>query len=339
MGEFMIKCDIVVGLSYGDEGKGKITNYLITNKNYDRCIRFNGGCNAGHTIYNAGKKVVTHHIPAGALHGVTSIIGPGCVVDPEKFMQEIDDLENAGFSVYNNIKIANNAHVIQDAHKEFDRKDIKIGTTRSGNGPAYSEKYARTGIRAEEDRRLSDFIIDYSEELQMMHAKDYYILFEGAQGFGLDIDHGNYPYVTSSHCTSSGALLNGASWKSVNRVYGIAKCYDTYVGALKFQDIYDSNLEALQVAGNEYGATTGRKRQCNYLDIELLKRSLIVNGVTDVIFNKLDVLREVDVWRVINHGKTLDCFDEKSYKSFITDTVREVDPDIKVRFSASVEVI
>ena len=140
--------DIVLGLTHGDEGKGKVTHHLCKNKDYTHVIRYNGGCNAGHTIFHGGKKFITHHIPCGVFYGIKSIIGPGCVINPKKFLEEIDNLEKNGISAKSLVRIAENAHVITDFHLAQDGKDEEIGTTKRGNGPAYRDKYARKGIRA-----------------------------------------------------------------------------------------------------------------------------------------------------------------------------------------------
>ena len=158
--------DIVIGLSYGDEGKGKVTHHLLKSGEYTHCLRFNGGCNAGHTIYHNGQKFVTHHIPAGVFFGVKSIIGPGCVVNLEQFYKEIAMLEEAGIAVKGSIYIANNAHIITDAHLEEDGLDSAIGTTKRGNGPAYRDKYNRKGLRAQEvpELQASSYLIDVYRE-------------------------------------------------------------------------------------------------------------------------------------------------------------------------------
>ena len=202
--------DIVVGLSYGDEGKGKVTHHLLKSGEYTHCLRFNGGCNAGHTIYHNGEKFVTHHIPAGVFFGVKSIIGSGCVVNLQQFYDEIAMLEEAGITTAGLVYIASNAHIITDDHVEEDGRDTTIGTTKRGNGPAYRDKYNRQGVRACEVPELveSTYLIDLYREFYEGYSEPV-VLCEGAQGFGLDIDWGEYPYVTSSHCTSAGALLNG----------------------------------------------------------------------------------------------------------------------------------
>ena len=307
--------DIVLGLQHGDEAKGKVTHQLCAKGNYTHVIRFNGGCNAGHTIYHEGKKFVTHHIPAGVFYGIHSIIGPGCVIDPEQFFKEIDELEAAGIPAESLVSIAKNAHVITKNHKDEDGKDSKIGTTKRGNGPAYRDKYNRSGVRAEDLNCFEDYVIDIYEELYS--KDDVEILFEGAQGFGLDIDHGDYPYVTSSHCTTAAALLNGVPPQAVRNVWGVAKIYETYVGAKSFQPS-DSIFDALQTIGEEFGATTGRKRQCNWTDLDMLLKAVRMNGVTDLVFNKMDVLREIGEWKFYNKGDLIQLQDEQEVKSWLT---------------------
>ena len=307
--------DIVLGLQHGDEAKGKVTHQLCSKGNYTHVIRFNGGCNAGHTIYHEGKKFVTHHIPAGVFYGIESIIGPGCVVDPEQFFREIEELEEAGIPASTLVSIAKNAHVITKNHKEEDGKDSKIGTTKRGNGPAYRDKYDRRGVRAEDLKCFEDYIVDIYEEL---YSKDNVeILFEGAQGFGLDIDHGDYPYVTSSHCTTAAALLNGVPPQAIRNVWGVAKIYETYVGAKTFQPegkVFDS----LQEVGEEFGATTGRKRQCNWMNVQDLQKAVRMNGVTDIVFNKMDVLKQIGEWKFYNKHDLLQFNTEHEVKSWLT---------------------
>tara|TARA_Y100000296_G_C5121194_1_gene230476 strand:+ start:42 stop:1055 length:1014 start_codon:yes stop_codon:yes gene_type:complete len=297
----MIQADIIVGLQHGDCGKGKIAHHLVKTQHYTHVIRYNGGCNAGHTIFHEGKKVVTHHIPAGVFFGIKSIIGPGCVLDIKKFFKEIDILsEILGSSIKDLIKVAKNTHIIKEEHLMEDNTDKKLGTTKSGNGPAYRDKYSRVGTRAEDVVSLEPFLVDMYEELH--NEYDVRALFEGAQGFSLDIDWGDYPYVTSSHCTTAGALLNGVPPQSVDHVWGIAKIYETYVGSKQFQPS-NSVFNEIQTVGKEFGATTGRTRQCNWLDWDNLEKAININGVTDLVFNKMDVLREVGVWGIRYKGE------------------------------------
>jgi len=288
--------DVVVGLQHGDEGKGKVTHQLASSGEYTHVLRFNGGCNAGHTIYHLGKKFVTHHIPAGVFYGVKSIIGPGCVINIEKLFKEIKGLESEGINVRDYLYVAGNAHVITAEHMAEDAQDTKIGTTKSGNGPAYRDKYSRVGLRAENCPELAPFIVDLYSELHKDHS--VVVLCEGAQGFGLDIDWGDYPYVTSSHCTVGGAVSCGIPHNAIRNVWGVAKAYETYVGAKKFESS-DPIFSKIRDVGSEYGATTGRPRQVNWLNIEDLKKSVDINGVTQIVFNKCDILDSVKCWKVI----------------------------------------
>lgn len=288
--------DVVVGLQFGDEGKGKVAHQLARNGNYTHVIRFNGGCNAGHTIYHEGQKFVTHHIPAGVFYGIRSVIGPGCVISPGKLMKEIEELESGGINVREHLKIAANAHVITDFHVAEDIRDEDIGTTKTGNGPAYRDKYARKGVMAIEIPEFDDMIIDMYTELHNNPDFDVVeVLCEGAQGFGLDIDWGEYPFVTSSHCTTAAVIANGIPHTSIRDVWGVAKMYETYVGAKDFQDD-DPVFEVIREVGSEFGATTGRPRQISWLSSDLLHKSIKINAANKVVFNKADILDEVGEW-------------------------------------------
>ena len=307
--------DIIVDLQYGDCGKGKIAHALCTTKKYTHVLRYNGGGNAGHTIFHKGKKFVTHHIPAGVFAGIQSVIGPGCVLNPEKFFEEIKSLEDGGISTKDLVRVAKNTHVITKAHLEEDGKDVKVGTTRQGNGPAYRDKYARTGVRAESLPELKPYLIDLYDE--WFEGGDVRILAEGAQGFGLDIDWGEYPYVTSSHCTVGGVILNGVPYSTVRDVWGVAKVYETYVGKKEFQPKDNPVFDKIGDVGEEVGATTGRRRQVNWMNMQLLEHAIRINGITHVVFNKVDVLRAVGAWAAIDHGEVVPFASEKEMNSFI----------------------
>lgn len=309
--------DVIVDLQYGDSGKGKVAHHLVRTKKYTHVLRYNGGCNAGHTIFHKGKKFVTHHIPAGVFFGVTSVIGSGCVIDPVQFFKELKELEAGGIKTKGKIFIAKNAHVITEAHKREDRKKGGgIGTTGRGNGPAYRDKYGRTGVRAKNVKSLKPYLVDLYEEFDR-NKKKIVVLGEGAQGFGLDIDWGDYPYVTSSHCTVAGALLNGFPASAVRNVWGVAKIYETYVGSKKFQPtgrVFDDIADK----GEEFGATTGRRRQVNWLNLQTLERAIRMNGVTHVVLNKIDILNRVGVWKAIDGKKTLSFKGPYEMKKFVT---------------------
>ena len=314
--------DVVVDLQYGDCGKGKVTYNLCKREDtpYTHVIRYNGGCNAGHTIYHHGKKYVTHHIPSGVFFGIRSIIGPGCVVNVKQFLKEYEEFKEAGLPIVGKIFIAENAHIITDSHLKEDQKDKKIGTTKRGNGPAYRDKYARKGLRAKDVPELQPFLIDVYKDL-FESLIDPKVLFEGAQGFGLDIDWGDYPYVTSSHCTVGSAVLNGIPPQMIREVWGVAKAYETYVGAKKFQG-KNPIFNRIRNAGDEYGATTGRPRQCGWMDFALLKKSLNINGVTHMVINKMDVLQKVNRWAVKEKDTTRYFDTENDMKDWLTSKLR-----------------
>jgi len=329
-----ITIDVVLGLSWGDEGKGKVTKALLEEGEYTHCVRFNGGGNAGHTVYHNGVKIITHLVPAGVFYGIPSIIGPGCVVNIRKFFEELKMLRDHGIDTAS-VRIANNAHIVTEYHVEQDSKDTDIGTTKSGNGPAYRDKYARTGRRAEDYTILQSFLVNMEDEFYKSDTP-VKILMEGAQGFNLDIDHGDYPYVTSSHCSTAGALLAGFAPQCIRHVWGVAKVYDTYVGTLEFQP-KDDDLRKVQEAGKEFGATTGRTRKCNWLNIPKLLRSMEVNGTTHLVLNKFDVLREVGIWKAILADDTVAEFDKE--EDFISFLFRELPTNVTIYHSYSPETL
>lgn len=329
-----MKADVILDLSYGDCGKGKVSKYLSEHNKYTHCLRFNGGPNAGHTIYHFGKKFVTHQLPCGIFHNIKSVIGATCVVNIEDLFKEIDELESAGINAMSLLKIANNAHIITNKHLEEDGKDIKIGTTKKGIGPCYVDKYNRTGLRAKDVSELKPFLVDVFDEL---NTENSYILCEGAQGFYLDIDWGDYPYVTSSPCTLSSVIQNGISHKKINKVYGVIKAYETYVGAKKFQPD-DEVFNQLRELGNEYGATTGRPRQCNWLNIGNLIKAIKFNGVNELIINKCDVIRNLNKFGLIYPNGEIKIYQD--YFDFRADLGKSLENlGIEVTYSFSPDTI
>lgn len=320
--------DVVVDLQYGDCGKGKVSHHLCKTNDYTHVIRYNGGCNAGHTIYHEGKKFVTHHIPCGVFFGVKSIIGSGCVVNVKQFLSEIEELESNGIKTKDLVKIASNTHVITDFHLAQDGQDEIIGTTKRGNGPAYRDKYARKGMRAVDIPELEDYIVDlYTELHDNPEFDEIKILFEGAQGFGLDIDWGDYPYVTSSHCTVAGALLNGVPHTAIRDVWGVAKVYETYVGSKLFEGP-DPIFATIREVGEEFGATTGRPRQVNWLDFDLLNMAININGVNKLVFNKTDVLETVGRWNLYSGLNIFEFTSSLDMQYWIEDQLESKDIDI-----------
>jgi len=323
--------DVIVDLQYGDSGKGKIANHLTQKNDYTHVVRYNGGNNAGHTIYLHGKKIITHAIPVGVLHGIKSIIGPGCVLNVKHFFNEIEELISSSVKVDGLIKIAGNTHIITDEHLNEDSADTKIGTTRKGNGPAYRDKYSRKGIRACDVPELKPYIIDLYEEFHGIEKCK--ILFEGAQGFNLDIDWGDYPYVTSSHCTAGSAALNGVPVKKIRKIWGAAKIYETYVGSKKFEPD-DAVFKKIREIGQEYGTTTGRPRQCNWIDVNNLIKASRINGVTDIVISKTDVLKQLGKWSLYNRTEKIDFVDEIDMKKYIT---KCLDSHVNIHWSGNPE--
>jgi adenylosuccinate synthase len=321
-----MEIDVILGLQYGDEAKAKCTYSLLKphpgggSDEYDYAFRFNGGPNAGHTIYHEKRKIVTHQVPIGVFFDIPSIIGPGCVVDLGKLEAEVKEIsEFLGKDISNLISIDYRAHIITEEHKELDSDGSTIGSTRSGIGYAYSDKHLRRGIRFE--NVVSDF--QKIDSLQILNGQnDYFILFEGAQGWGLDINFGDYPYVTSSLCGIAGVIASGVRPIDIRNVIGVAKIYETYVGNKQFQS-EDPIFIRLQEEGQEIGATTGRKRQCNWLDLDRLIEACSVNQVTAIIINKTDILEKVGVFKCFFEGKMKEFNSIDDLKDFITKTLEE----------------
>lgn len=340
------KVDALLGIVFGDEGKGKVVDFFTPR--YDVVARFAGGPNAGHTIIFEGKKFVLRSIPSGIFDaGKTNIIGNGCVIAPDLFMAEARELEAAGYTLADRLHISRRAHLILPTHRLLDRAyeaakgKAKVGTTGKGIGPAYSDKAARIGLRvgdllegfedkyralkARHEQILRDLnYTDYNireEEEKWMEGAEYMrrfrltdteyeinraleagkrVLAEGAQGSLLDIDHGTYPYVSSSSTTSGGVCTGlGVAPNVIDHVYGIFKAYSTRVGGGPFPvELFDETGDKLREIGHEYGAVTGRNRRCGWLDLVALKYAIMINGVTDLVMMKGDVLDDFDTIKV-----------------------------------------
>ena len=320
--------DVVIGMQYGDEGKGKIANQMAASGDYDYVVRFNGGGNAGHTIYLNGEKIVTHLVPCGVLHGIPSVIGNGCVINTQKLFDELEYLEAFGFDT-SILKIAENAQIITQEHIDEDSKDTTIGTTRTGNGPCYKDKVGRTGIRANYVPELAPYLIDMHS---LIHSSPKKFLAEGAQGYWLDIDFGDYPFVTSSNTGVGAVLNNGFNFKQVRDVVGVIKCYSTYVGAKGYQK-YDERFEKLREIGQEYGATTGRPRQIDWLNLNEVNTACQMNGVTKLIVNKMDVLAQIENgWDWYQDGKLHFVDDEVSFMLCLMNEIMKYNPGIEIEF-------
>ena len=285
--------DVVCGLAWGDEAKGKITSQLAASGEYDFVCRWAGGNNAGHTVYVNGEKLKTHLIPSGVFYGIESIIGPGCVIDVENFFREIRYLKKRGFDT-SLVKVSPKTHVVTSEHLALDKESSykKLGTTARGIGPCYSDKTKRTGIRAEAIEDLKSFIWD--EKLQGK------VLCEGAQGFWLDLDYGNYPYVTSSTTLPYAACSLGFPPQKIRKIFGAAKIYDTRSGVdpdFPVVLLDDPVLKNIADLGQEYGVTTGRRRKVNWLNVDKLVKAINISGTTDIIISKIDVLSEAGVFK------------------------------------------
>ncbi|MCH2021519.1 MAG: adenylosuccinate synthase [Saprospiraceae bacterium] len=341
--------DVLLGLQWGDEGKGKIVDYLAAK--YDIVARFQGGPNAGHTLYLDGKKYVLHTIPSGIFRSnVQNIIGNGVVIDPTILCKEIDELSTAGIEFLSRLYIAQKAHLILPSHRLLDavmeasKGEGKIGSTLKGIGPTYTDKIARHGLRIG-DVFLSDFkdrydklkashlrmvsafpTIDFpleEEESKWMESinrlkklqfvsSSYFInnalkqgkkiLAEGAQGSMLDIDYGTYPFVTSSNTITSGVCNGlGIAPQKIGEVIGITKAYCTRVGGGPFPTELNNDIgEEIRKAGGEFGATTGRPRRCGWIDLPQLKYTIMINGVTQLVMTKADVLDHFDTLEAAN---------------------------------------
>lgn len=345
-----MKIDILLGLQWGDEGKGKIVDVLTPK--YDIVARFQGGPNAGHTIEFEGKKFVLHTIPSGVfIPKSINVIGNGVIIDPFILKNEIAELSEGGIDVHKNLLVSRKAHMILPSHRLLDAvfeqskgKD-KIGSTLKGIGPTYTDKVSRTGLRVgdiespEFDKKyakakanhmstierfntdINEFLFDgykfdeyeklWFDALETLKGlekinSEYYlnnalsqgkkILAEGAQGTLLDIDFGSYPFVTSSNTTSAGVCNGlGISPSKVGNVYGIFKAYCTRVGSGPFPtELFDADGKELRDVGREFGSTTGRPRRCGWMDLPALKYAIMLNGVTELIMMKADVLNMFD---------------------------------------------
>jgi adenylosuccinate synthase len=325
----MIKnTDIVLGCSFGDEGKGKVVYDLLKKGSYNLCVRFNGSGNAGHTVYEGDIKYVVHQLPVGVLVcNIFNLISSDCLIDIARLKSEIDELQEKGIDIKGRLFVSKACHIITQDCIEYDRENNLIGTTGSGIGPTYSKKMLRIGSRAEnyvdQLTALGIEIVDmrkfWFSDFVKNNIKD--VLLEGAQGFELDINWTNiYPYCTSSTCTLAGAINTGVPLKSIRNIYGIAKSYDTYVGTYTFQpEKYNKELNLIGDLGNEYGATTGRRRQCNFLNLSTLMVSLTINNCTQCIINKVDILNNASIFKLYYEDELIDFNSLIEMQSFICD--------------------
>jgi len=328
---------VVVGTQWGDEGKGRVVDFL--SKKADAIVRFQGGSNAGHTVMVTGEKFIFHLVPSGALRtGKKCIIGNGVVVDPRELLEEIKNLQSRGIKV-DNLYLSGSAHVVMPYHRKIEemeeeqRDKQKIGTTKRGVGPAYADKIARKGLRIADlldkkvlaqklsaalkfwkdiyslnysfdkifeeylnyGRELRKYVTDTSLLVNQLMQENKDIIFEGAQGTLLDVDHGTYPYVTSSNTVSGGVCTGvGIGPTRIDKVLGVVKAYTTRVGKGPFPTEIKGEIgKILREKGKEYGATTGRARRCGWFDGVILRYAARVNGLDELVLTKLDVLDEL----------------------------------------------
>lgn len=337
------KVDVLLGLQWGDEGKGKVVDVLTPK--YDVIARFQGGPNAGHTLEFENQKYVLRSIPSGIFQGgKINIIGNGVVLAPDLFMNEAKELEKSGHSLKERLLISKKAHLILPTHRLLDRANeaakgkSKVGTTGKGIGPTYTDKISRNGLRvgdildnfeakyeAHKARHIkmlealkwTDFselkemekvwlegisflkefkFVDSEHEIHHLLKENKSVLCEGAQGTMLDVDFGSYPFVTSSNTVTAGACTGlGIGPNSIGNVYGIMKAYCTRVGSGPFPtELFDETGKTLRDIGHEYGAVTGRERRCGWIDLVQLKYSVMIDGVTELIMMKSDVLDGFD---------------------------------------------
>jgi len=333
--------DVVVGLAWGDEAKGKITAQLAATRAhtggplYDFVARWAGGNNAGHTVWVDGEKFKTHLVPSGVFYGVKSIVGPGCVLHPESFKAELDYLSDNGFDA-SLVKVSPNCHIVTDEHIQFDKEKLagKLGTTGRGIAPSYSAKFARTGVLAKDVLPQS---MIWDENLFGT------VLCEGAQGIWLDIDHGLYPYVTSSTTLPYGACSIGFPPQKIRRVWGAAKIYDTKSGEdPRFPDTLFENELLLKLAdlGGEYGVTTGRRRKVNWLNLNMLISAINLSGTTNLVVSKCDVIKELGEFRLFYNDDLLFFNNLEDMCNFITAKVTASCEMIsEIRYSSSPQEI
>ncbi len=327
--------DICCGLAWGDEAKGKVVSHLSKNGNYDFVCRWAGGNNAGHTIYINNKKYKTHLIPSGIFHNIKSIIGPDCVVNVKSFFEELEYLSENGFDT-TLVKISPKAHIIEDFHiKEDIAKYAGQGTTSKGIAPCYRDKYGRIGIRAESIIELKDYLWD-----EILYGK---VLCEGAQGFWLDINYGNYPFVTSSTTLPYGACCLGFPPQKIRNIYGAAKIYDTRSGTdpdFPEELLEDPLLIRVIMEGHEYGTTTGRMRKVNWLNLNKLIQAINISGTTNLIISKVDVLEKLEFYKLY-YNNYLQVFENMNdMKNFIREILNNNCPLlVNVIYSSNVENI
>lgn len=366
--------DVILGMQWGDEGKGKIVDYFA--KNYDVIARFQGGPNAGHTLYVDGNKIVLHQIPSGIFHeDKTNLIGNGVVLDAVTLKKECANVAAMGVDYKKNLFISERAHLILPTHRALDKAselskgNEKIGSTLKGIGPAYMDKTGRNGLRVgnlldksfttdyiklrmKHQRLLDNFnfqedinnweeeffeALEFLREFKIVNGEYFInekiqkgnkILAEGAQGSMLDVDFGTFPFVTSSNTISAGVCTGlGIAPQKIKEVFGISKAYCTRVGSGPFPtELNDETGELIRKTGNEFGSTTGRPRRCGWIDLVALQFACMINGVTQIIMTKADILDGLEELKVCNSYKING--EEKNYVPFQMNKV-DIEPMYK----------
>ena len=311
--------DICCGLNWGDEAKGKIVSYLAKVGDYNFVCRWAGGNNAGHTIYKNNIKYKTHLIPSGIFYDIPSIIGPDCVINIKSFFEEIHYLKKNNFNT-NIIYISPKAHVITEEHINEDMSLLhnSQGTTGKGIAPCYKDKYARKGVLAKDIEELKPYLWD-----EKLYGN---ILCEGAQGFWLDINKGNYPYVTSSNTLPYSACSLGFAPQYIRKIYGASKIYDTRSGIDPFFSdklLEDKDLLKLIEVGKEYGTTTGRMRITNWLNLNRLIEAVQISGTTIIVISKIDVVEKVNKYKLYYNSELLEFEDFLKMKEFINEILKK----------------
>lgn len=317
--------DSVHCLSRGDSGKGKIAYKLGNCDDYDIIARSSGAQNCGHTVIHNEQKFVTHIIPQAVFHNKLAVIGPLCYFNVKLLWQEIDSLEKCGINVRSNLKIAYNSHIVLDSHIAEEANETRIGTTKRGVGPCARDKYARIGVRAESVPELKDYLVD--TVLLFNDQKYKGILFEGAQGFWLDINSRDYPFTTSSSVGVDSVIASGVSPFSIRNIFGVIKAYDTYVGSKFFEPTWTSDrllFEHIRNLGAEFGSTTGRPRQVNWLDVDELLYAARATDITKLYVNKCDVLEQVSVFKLYYLNELVQFNSFKEMQLFIEEKLNNV---------------
>ena len=338
--------DIVLDARYGDCGKGKVVYDLLNKRGHNLCVKSSGGNNAGHSIYrqhnNTYQKIVLHMLPIGTVKpNVYNLITSDCVIDIEKLKKEIEYLQKLDINITGRLFISKACHIITPEAIAYDKANNLVGTTGTGIGPTYSNKALRIGKRVGDDDEDNDTreqieslgiqIVDmrYFWNSDFVKANIRTVIFEGSQGFELDPNWcKTYPYCTSSCCTLASAINTGIPIKKIRDIIVIAKAYDTYVGAMQFQPTDDDILEHIAILGKEVGSTTGRKRQCNYLNLDNLKIALQINNANICIINKVDILNEVNIFKLYHNNELISFDNLDDMKKFITSEIKSALPDI-----------